>query len=56
MTNLKNDKVTGTVVAYKKGGYAWLDYLGEHVFLHIQDVKGIVRQPRFWTSQSISVE
>ena len=39
-TDLKNDRVTGTVVAYKKRGYAWLDFAGQHVFCHIQDVRG----------------
>jgi cold shock CspA family protein len=34
------EKAEGVVVCYKKGGYAWLDHEGEHVFCHIQDVKG----------------
>jgi cold shock CspA family protein len=37
---MASDRVIGTVAVYKRGGYAWLDYEGQHVFCHIQDVKG----------------
>ena len=33
------ERATGTVTAYRRSGYGWLDWNGRAVWLHIQDVR-----------------
>ena len=36
---MPNEKVIGTVIAYRRAGYGWLDWNGTRVWIHVQDVR-----------------
>jgi cold shock CspA family protein len=36
---MPNEKVVGTVIAYRRAGYGWLDWNGTRVWIHVQDVR-----------------
>jgi cold shock CspA family protein len=33
------EKAVGTVIAYRRAGYGWLDWNGTRVWIHVQDVR-----------------
>jgi cold shock CspA family protein len=36
---MPNEKAVGTVIAYRRAGYGWLDWNGVRVWIHVQDVR-----------------
>ncbi len=39
MSSNEIEKAYGTVIAYRRAGYGWLDWNGTRVWIHIRDVR-----------------
>jgi cold shock CspA family protein len=36
---MPSEQAIGTVIAYRRAGYGWLDWNGTRIWIHVQDVR-----------------